>query len=215
MSTSLSPLAIRLFCDLATPSTRIDLNRSAAPSFYRGDDIELDIGIGQVGALLAPPLASTGAGGIASVTAQIFAAENDVNPPMMSRTVLAAEMNLTLTQASWNAGGSANSHAQFVFPNSQTGISLNGAVSVNYWLRITAQTTDSTARTITLLDGPITVKDGPISTASAPPLAQFRFYTVAGQIVPQLLDTTTGLYHTIGILNDSGALTLQLSDTGY
>ena len=66
------------------------------------------------------------------------------------------------------------------------------------------------------LDGPITVRDGPISTASAPPLAQFRLYTVSGQIVPQLLDTTTGLYHTLSILNQGGGeLTLQLSDQGY
>ncbi|HEX3717846.1 MAG TPA: hypothetical protein VH595_07745 [Verrucomicrobiae bacterium] len=215
MSTSLTPLPIRLFCDLATPTTRIDVNRNAAPAFYRGDDIQIDIGIGQNGSLLAPTIASSGAGGIASVTCQIFAAENDANAPMMSCTVAAGAMNLALTQANWNAGGSANSHAQFVFPNSQTAISLNGAASVNYWLRITAQTTDTTARTITLLDGPITVKDGPISTASAPPLAQFRFYMVAGQTVPQLLDTTTGLYHTLGIMNDEGVLTLQLSDAGY
>jgi hypothetical protein len=215
MSTPLTPLPIRLFCDLAAPSTRIDANRNAAPAFYRGDDIEIDIGIGQNGALLAPTIASSGPGGIASVTAQIFAAENDTNPPMMSCTVPAGAMNLALTQANWNAGGSANSHAQFLFPNSQTAINLGGAATVNYWLRITAKTTDATARVITLLDGPITVKDGPISTASAPAPAQFRFYTVGREIVPQLLDTTTGFYHTLLIANDGGVLTLGLSDAGY
>ena len=119
---AIAPYPIRLFCDLAAPNNLFDLNRSAAPSFYRGDDIEIDIGIGEGGALLAPTIASSGTGGIASVTAQLFAAENDTNAPMMSGTVLAASMNLTLTQVNWNAGGSANSHAQFIFPNSQTAV---------------------------------------------------------------------------------------------
>jgi hypothetical protein len=211
----LSPLPIRLFCDLAAPGQLNDLNRdSQPPFFYRGDDIEMDIGLGENGALLSG-FSSSGAGGIASVTAQLFQAENDTGAPMISCAVPASSMNLSLTQASWNAGGSANSHAAFVIPNSQTAITLNGQASVNYWLRITAQTTDTPAKQITLLDGPITVRDGPVSTASAPPLAQFRLYTVAGQIVPQLLDAATGLYHTLTILNDAGVLTLQLSDTGY
>jgi hypothetical protein len=210
---ALTPLPIRLFCDLAAPGSLNDLNRnSQPPSFYRGDDIEIDIGIGQNGALL------TALGNVGSVTAQIFAAENDTNPPMVSATVLAAAINLGLTQAQWSNNTTPFYHAAFVIPNAQTAISLNGASSVNFWLRVTAQTADGndTPKQITLLDGPITVRDGPISTASAPPLAQFRSYTVAGQIVFQLLDTTTGLYHTLAIFNEGGGeLTLQLSDQGY
>jgi hypothetical protein len=212
----LSPFPIRLFCDLAAPATVLDLNRSQPPSFYRGDDIEIDIGIGQSGALMTS-LASSGAGGVASVTCQLFASENDTNAPMMSCTVPAAAMNLTLTSTQWTTAPytSANSHAQFLFPGAQTGVALNGAASVNYWLRITALTTDTPAKTITLLDGPITVRDGPVSVLTAPAGAQFRLLTIGTQIVPQLLDTTTGLYHTLAILNDGGVLTLQLSDQGY
>jgi hypothetical protein len=200
---------------MAAPGSLFDLTRSQAPAFYRGDDIEIDIGMGQNGALLAPTIASSGAGGIASVTCQVFESENDTDSPMMSRTVLAANMNLVLTQANWNAGGSGNSHAQFIFPNSQTAISLGGEASVNYWLRITAQTTDSPAKTITILDGPITVQDGPISTGSAPPLAGWRTFTVNGLPVLQILDAGTGLYHTLSCYNDNGVETLQISDTGY
>jgi hypothetical protein len=210
---ALAPLPIRLFCDIASPATLQDLNRnSQPPGFYRGDDIEIDIGIGENGSLLTG-LATSGAGGIGSVTAQIFQSENDTNPPMMSCTTTA--INTSLTQTEWNSDTSPYYHAAFVFPNSQTAVSLNGQPSVNYWLRVTAQTTDATPRTITLLDGPITVRDGPISTASAPPLAQWRAYTVAGQIVLQLLDASTGLYHTLAVDNDAGVLTLQLSDQGY
>jgi hypothetical protein len=215
MSAIIAPYPIRLFCDQVSPSNLQDLNRgSQPPGFYRGDDIEIDIGIGQNGNLLTP-LAGSGAGGIASVTAELFQSENDTNNPMMSCTVLAANMNLALTQASWNVGGSANSHASFIFPNSQTAVNLNGLASVNYWLRIIAQTTDTTPKSITLLDGPITVRDGPIPSLSIAPGGQFRTYSVNGQIVPQLLDTTTGLYHTLAIFNDSGVLTLQVSDQGY
>src|SRR5271169_5372333 len=105
MSTALAPFPIRLFCDLAAPNSLFDINRGAAPFFYRGDDIEIDIGIGQNGALLAPTIGSSGAGGIASVTAQVFASENDTGSPMMSGTVAAASMNLALTQGNWNTGG--------------------------------------------------------------------------------------------------------------
>ncbi len=215
MATLITPLPIRLFCDLAATANLFDINRSQAPAFYRGDDIEIDIGIGANGTLLAPPIGSSGAGGIGSVTCQLFQEENDTNGPMMSSVALAANMNLGLTQANWNAGGSANSHAQFIFPNGQTAVSLGGQASVNYWLRITAQTTDATPKTITLLDGPITVKDGPISTASAPILGGARFFTVDGHVVFQILDTGTGLYHTLTCFNDGGVETLQISDQGY
>jgi hypothetical protein len=213
---SLTPLPIRLLCDIAAPGSLNDLNRgSQPPSFYRGDDIEIDIGLGENGNLLTG-LAASGAGGIASVTAQLFQSENDTNSPMMSCTVLAANMNLGLTQAEWTNDTTPFYHAAFLFPNSQTAVGLGGLASVNYWFRITAQTTDTPPKMITLLDGPVTVRDGPISTASPPPLAAFRLYMVAGQIVPQLLDPATGLYHTLAILNEGGGeLTLQLSDQGY
>src|SRR5580700_8990141 len=132
---ALTPLPIRLFCDLASPSSLNDVNRnSQPPSFYRGDDIEIDIGLGENGALL------TSLSNVASVTAQIFAAENDTNPPMMSCTTSA--INTGLTQAQWTSNTTPFYHAAFVFPNSQTAISLGGNSSVNDWLRITAQTTD-------------------------------------------------------------------------
>ena len=209
MSTPLAPLPIRLFCDLAAPANLLDLNRGQPPCFYRGDDIEIDIGIGESGNLLAS------LSNVASVTAQVFAGENDTNPPMMSCTVAAANMNLGLTPTEWTSDTAPGCHAAFIFPNNQTGISLNGQNSVNYWLRVTALTTDSPAKIITLLDGPITVRDGPISTVSPPAASGLRLYSVGGRIVPQLLDTSTGLYHTLAIFNDNGVLTLQLSDQGY
>ena len=206
---SLSPLPIRLFCDLAARNNLVDLNTSQGPMFYRGDDIEIDIGLGQNGALL------TSLGNVASVTCQLFQSESDTNPPMMSGTVLAAAMNLGLTQVEWSNNTSPYYHAAFVFPNSQTAVNLGGQAAVNYWLRILAQTTDAPAKIITLLDGPITVKDGPISTVSAPSPAWFRFYTVAGNAVPQIYDPVSGHYYTLEIDTIGGVRTLSLGDTGY
>jgi hypothetical protein len=190
------------------PGQLYDLNRnSQPPSFYRGDDVEMDIGLGQNGALL------TSLGNVASVTCQLFASQNDTSAPMMACVVLAAAMNLNLTQANWTAN--AGCHAAFKFPNSATAIPLGGAASVNYWLRITALTNDNPALSLTVLDGPITVRDGPVTSLSAPVAGGFRSFTVNGQAVLQLWDAAAGGYRTLSILNDSGVSTVELSDTVY
>src|SRR5208283_912330 len=90
-------LPIRLFCDVAARNQAVtDLNTGQNALFYRGDDVEIDVGIGESGALLPPTLSN-----ITSVTCQVFAKQNDTAAPMMSCTVLAASMNLALTAAQW------------------------------------------------------------------------------------------------------------------
>ncbi len=207
---SLSPLPIRLFCDLAARNNVIDLNTSQGAMFYRGDDIEIDIGIGQSGALL------TSLGNIASVTCQVFQSETDPSAPMMSATLLAGAMNLSLTQAQWTNDTAPYCHAAFVFPNSQTAISLNGQASVNYWLRLYAQTTDAPAKIITLLDGPVTVKDGPVSSLSGPVVNGMKLVTDgAVPNVPALYDPVSGHYYALEIDTVDGARTLSLGDAPY
>jgi hypothetical protein len=151
---------------------------------------------------------------IASVTCQLFRAQNDTNAPLMSCTVLAAAMNLTLTAAQWTGAGAAP-HAAFIFPNAQTYIPLNGAASQNYWLRITLTTADATARVMTLLDGPITVLDGPIGAAS-PGVGKVRFTTdVNGNWVLQVQNDSDGKFYTVGVENGVGGTPgLYLSDGG-
>jgi hypothetical protein len=208
---AITVLPIRLLCDLAARGTQpTDINTGAPPLFYRGDDIEIDIGIGTDGVLLTPNLSN-----ITSVTCQVFAnGENDVNAPVMSSTVLAAAMNLTLTVAQWTAE-SAAPHAAFIFPSSQTTVSLNGASSATMWLRITLLTADATPKQITLLDCPITVLDGPISGAGALPTGNVRFAVVAGVTVLQIRNDSDGLFYTVGLEDGVGGIpTLYLSDTG-
>lgn len=168
---ALTVLPIRLLCDLASRKNVVDLNTSQGALFYAGDDVEIDIGIGQSNALL------TGLTNIAAITCQIFQSENDTNAPMMSCTVNSG-FNTGLTQVNWNSGGSANSFCQFKFPNSQTNIISNNATQNSYWIRIVAQTTDSPALQITLLDGPITVLNGPDNTGASPtPPAAWKLVT--------------------------------------
>jgi hypothetical protein len=208
---AIAVLPIRLFCDLAARNEPvIDLNTGQAALFYRGDDVELDIGLGEDGVLLTPNLSN-----IASVTCQLFRAQNDTNAPLMSCTVLAAAMNLTLTAAQWTGAGAAP-HAAFIFPNAQTYIPLNGAASQNYWLRITLTTADATAKVMTVLDGPITVLDGPIGAAS-PGVGKVRFTTdVNGNWVLQVQNDSDGKFYTVGVENGIGGTpALYLSDPGY
>jgi hypothetical protein len=207
---AIAVLPIRLFCDLAARNEPvIDLNTGQAALFYRGDDVELDIGLGEDGVLLTPNLSN-----IASVTCQLFRAQNDTNAPLMSCTVLAAAMNLTLTAAQWTGAGAAP-HAAFIFPNAQTYIPLNGAASQNYWLRITLTTADATAKVMTVLDGPITVLDGPIGAAS-PGVGKVRFTTdVNGNWVLQVQNDSDGKFYTVGVENGVGGTPgLYLSDGG-
>jgi len=213
MSNPVTVLPIRLFCDMAARNCDlIDLNTGQAPLFYRGDDVEIDIGLGEDGALLAPTLSN-----IMSVTCQVFAKQNDTNAPMMSCTVLAAAMNLTLTAAQWAGDTAPGQHAAFVFPNSQTYIPLNGAASQNYWLRITLTTADATAKVITLLDGPVTVLDGPMNASAAPAImGKVRTWTDgSGNLVLQIKNDSDGRFYTVGVENDNGAPALYLGDTGY
>ena len=188
-----------------------DLNTGQPAFFYRGDDVEIDIGIGMDGALLAPSLSN-----IASVTCQVFTKQNDPAAPMMSCTVAALGINAALTPTQWANATAPSYHAAFVFPNSQTYIPLNGAASQNYWLRITLQTADATPKTMTLLDGPITVLDGPVSATPAPGLGNARFWTDNnGNVVLQIKNDSDGKFYSVGVENDNGVPALYLSDIGY
>jgi hypothetical protein len=203
-------LPIRLFCDLAARNEPVmDVNTGQGPLFYRGDDVEIDIGIGEGGVLLPPTLSN-----ITSVTCQVFRGQSDANAPLMSCTVAAAAMNLTLTAAQWTAA-SAAPQAAFIFANAQTYITLNGAASQNYWLRITLLTADATAKVMTLLEGPVTVLDGPVSQAPASSVGNVRFMTVNGVPVLQIRNDSDGLFYTVGIEDGAGgAPAIYLSDVG-
>jgi len=214
MSLNLVPLPIRLFCDIAVKTIGLDLNANAAPFFVRGDDIEIDIGIGQSGLLLTPLNVAGGAGSWASVTAQLFQSENDTNAPMMACTVLAAAINGTLTQSQWTNQGAPYNHAAFIFPAAQTAINLLGAPQQPYWLRIFATSGDGTAKEVTLLEGVITVKDGPISAVSSIPNQGYKVVVVNGLNQIAFL-CSDGNYRIMQPTVIGGVCSTSWSDTTY
>ena len=211
--TALPPQIIAILADVASPASVLDLNTGQPPAFYRGTDIAVGIGIAQNGAILPPGNAFMAR--IASVTCQVFLAENDGTPNQMSCNVLAAAMNLALTQQQWT-NESAAAHAVFVFPNAQTAIAIpNGGASANLWLRIFATTSDATPQIWPLIEGPINIKDSPVTALSVPPLAGAKFMTVNGNLEFMILDRNTGLYHIATAVNVAGDEVWELSDQGY
>jgi hypothetical protein len=194
--------------DLVNPANVSDLNRNGAtPFFYRGDDVEIQFAMGEAGQIL------TNRNNVATFTAQIFLSQNDMQNPQLA--VATSTYNSALTEQEWANDTTPFFHATFVFPGATTGLNLNGAPAGNFWLRITMETTDSPPVSTTFIAGPIEVRDGPYSTLSPLPQQAVRLYAVNGQQVLQLLDPSTGLYHTVNIVNISGVLALQLSDQGY
>jgi len=203
------PVPIRVLCDVAAksaPPSLLDSNTSAMPMFTRGDDIEIDIAIAKLGVIVAD------VSGIASVTAQIFTAANDLNAPLLAQTVNAAAINQSLNPVNWTAG--TDQHATFTFSNTQTAVDLGGAPQKNFWLRIFATTSDSPAKIITLDEGGIIVNDGPVSSISSVPAGAFRLFSVSGQVVPQIL-CDDGLFHSLVGQTVVGVLRLTLSTQGY
>ncbi len=205
------PIPIRILCDLAAktaPPSVTDLNTLAMPMFTRGDDIEIDIAIAKLGAIV------TDVSGLASVTAQIFAAANDPGGPLLAATIASGAINQTLNPSNWTAG--SDQHAAFTFTNTQTALNLGGAPQKSFWLRLFATTNDATAKIITLDEGAILVSDGPVSTVAAVPAGGFRLFTdpSSGRIVPQLL-CDDGFYHTLVGETVGGIMRLTLSDTGW
>ena len=55
----------------------------------------------------------------------------------------------------------------------------------------------------------------PILSPISPPNSLWRFWAINNVPTPQIIDTNTGLFHSIMVYNDGGVLTLQLSDQGY
>ena len=214
---------IRLFCDKSTPNRFTDLVSGLAPQFYRGDDIEIDVALGQGGAIY------TTFDNFTSITLQIFQSQTDVTAPQISAVVLKAAMTTGLTQAQWNNNTNTGSpavspilpttyqHAAFRIPNAQTGLDLGGQPSVPFWLRITAQFVDPITSAVdeeTFLDGPINVLDGPNTSLSALPAQGFKIVTVNGQQQIAVQDSN-GNYRILQCLIIGGVPTTSWSDQTF
>lgn len=203
----------------------VDINaNNAKPVFICGDDAEVDVGLGATFPGTTSPaaqnnllvnLANSGAGGIGTVTLQIWDVENSqLNAPLLSAVVTGVDTSLT--QAEWNDGTSAYSHASFILSGAVTALAMpNNIAQQDFWLRIFVTTTDGTPKIIDVALGYVTFKQAPVSNVSAPAPAFFRFYTVNGNVVPQIYDPVSGHYYNLEIDTVGGQRSLSLGDTAY
>jgi hypothetical protein len=210
----IAPFPIRLVGDNALPfANDTDLNTSQIPQFVRASDIEIDLGLFSNGNFLTG-LGTSGAGGIASITAYLYASENDTNSPMLAATTSSFDTALTSTE--WNDDTTPYYFCNFTFTATQTGaIALNGQPGANCWLRIMVTTTDTPAKTFPVFEGSLIVKDGPIGSTALPALPASKVVVIGGVNYNAFLNQTDGKYYALVCQTVGGVVVFGPSDVGY
>jgi hypothetical protein len=167
MST-LARTRIRIAGDAACFDAPLDVNRHATPQFWRGNDVQFEIGVFFAGALMD-------VSNLASLTVEIRAIVDGAAPdpsttPLMGATVSSFDNTTTLT--TWQSG--ANQHAVVAFTAAQSNIVAGPA-----WLSIFVITNDDPGHVITLCAGPIGVREDGSGLATTPEPATETYYTAA------------------------------------
>jgi hypothetical protein len=203
MSTPLTPLPIRLFCDLAARmQTLVDLNTGAPPQFVRGDE-------------------NSGAGALMSST--VAAGAMNLGLTAGQWTGNAAPSNHAAfvfpnAQTVVSLGGQPSA-------NLWLRITLQTADAV-------AKVITLAQGPMTVYDGPVTGQSpalysiGLASVSGVPSVSlgsaalpaftgNCRFFTVSGVQVWQVKNSGNGLFYTVGVENVGGVPTLYLSNAGY
>jgi hypothetical protein len=193
---------IRIAADAANFNSPLDVNSRATPQFWRGNDIEFDIGVFFNGTLES-------VANIASLTVEIRVpgpaggAPDPSSTPLMSATVTSGSLDNTVTQDTWNDG--SKQHAVVAFTAAQSNIAAGPQ-----WLSLWVVTTDNPGRVITLAAGPVRVlEDGCGLTTSAP--APDNTYYTSAQVDGLLTGTVKTLKLTA--LTGGGGSTLDSQNT--
>ncbi len=162
---------VRLMVDASQAGGINDVATGGTPQFWNGADVQFELGIFYGNSLAAVD-------NLASITVDIKREDPRTGVPLMSQTIAATALNNGLTLAAWNGGATADCHAavkfssannQFIFPDA----------SANYWLVISALTTDSPAHKIVLGATPVTVMESGFGTVASAAVATPSFYTSA------------------------------------
>jgi hypothetical protein len=156
---------ILLNLDRALRSTGpLDQNTTNPPSFYVGDDVEMDVNLFSAGVLIQTNLIVK----YTNVEMQVFLAQNDTNPPQMQLIVTNTAFFTNLFAAGAAPGGTnnypTNYQVQFYWPGDLTQLDLNGQASQYFWFRCFATGTNGVIATFG--EGPIQVLNAPISALS-------------------------------------------------
>ena len=140
-----------------------DVLLSATPQAWRGNYLVFKVGLFFADAPF--DLAN-----LQSLTLEVFASTR-LGDALMTKTVAAADITALITQEAWNARTASN--ATFVFTDEETLLDLGGAKEKDFWLVVTALTTDDPDHSMTMGGGAFTLYEpGPqnavLAAAQAP-----------------------------------------------
>ena len=211
MSVSFTRERIRLVVDAVSMDGPLDHITGQTPSFWRGTDLALEVGIFYGDALVD-------VSGYSSVTAEVRDSETRTSVVLATRTLAGVDLNATLTADEWEAGGTQ--HALFAWTSDETNWDLHGQKQRTFWLVIHAITTDSPPRRVTLGAGEITVmEDGAGVASNSPSPGDPTFPTlqqVQGMIGQVIRPGTNPAGATITLVSPNGqwARILGVNDDG-
>ena len=153
MSATIVRNRIRIKVDniLSRGSLLTDVLTGTTAQFWQSEDVQVELGIYSAG-VIAADLSNC-----ASVTFLVKDKANLSGSALLSQTILAASMDLTVSDADWVSG--AAQHAVFVFTAAETNVALTGAAAKTLTWFFYMTTTDAPARRIPLGKGDALLSD--------------------------------------------------------
>ena len=163
---------IRIAADAAKRATDsvIDIFSGSTPGLWVGNDVQFEIGLFLDAELIAD------ISNIASLTLEVRPSADRTQPPLMQKTVLAADLDGTVDSAAWLA--KTKQHALVSFTGQETNLAIIGS-TMACWLVIGVVTNDSPGRVITIQGGTITFYQDGIGSAGSPPTLDPLYYNQA------------------------------------
>ncbi len=169
---------IRIQADNRSFSQSVDLITGATPVFWRGNDVQFEIGIYEDDVFIDD------IGNITSLTVEIKAEQDPESDTLMSNTIAYVDMDDSLVEEDWLAGEADNCHAKAVFTQYESDIAPG-----TYWIAVSVLTSDTPVRRLTLSAGRIEIREDATPPGTDGPI-------MGGNIVPSMAayDGVTGEY---------------------
>lgn len=165
MTTIYTRKRIRLKVQTSSSNALIDGLTGSAPYFWRGDDVQFELGLFFGDTLLDVSQYAT-------ITLDVKTSANKTGAALMSKTITTENVDNTLTNETWLDG--TQQHIVLSFSNTETALNLGGSDGVSYWFVVYGTTNDSPTRKVVLGAGMVTcMEGGNTGGVSAPPDGQY------------------------------------------